>query len=308
MPACAGVTGFGVFYECVNIQLKKTKESESMYEALCRIDRRPEPYEFYTAETLWNDPHISGKMLAFHLDENTEPASRNKAFVDRSTAFMISRFKIDKDARVADFGCGPGLYSTRLARAGARVTGIDFSERSIRYARKTAAQQGLAIDYVLQNYLEFETDQTFDLIGMIYCDFCALSPAQRKRLLAVFHGCLADDGAVFLDVFSMAAFDARVETASFEHRLMDGFWSADDYFGFMRTFKFEQEKVVLDKYAIVEASRTWEVYNWLQYFSVESIKEAFADSGFYIEAVYADVAGKPYAEDALEIALVAKKH
>ncbi len=278
-----------------------------MYEALRRIERRPEPYEYYTAETLWNDPHVSGQMLALHLDDNAEPASRNRAFLDRSAAWMVSRFGIGEKTRVADFGCGPGLYATRLAEAGARVTGIDFSERSIRYARKTAVEQGLAIDYLLQNYLEFTTEKTFDLIAMIYCDFCALSPAQRKGLLKTFHGCLADDGAVFLDVFSMAAFHAREETAAFERRLMDGFWSADDYFGFMRTFKYAREKVVLDKYTLVDASRTWEVYNWLQYFSVASLQASFADSGFALEEVYADVAGTPWTTGAPEIALVARK-
>lgn len=282
-------------------------EARRLYDALARIDRRPEPFSRYTAEILWNDPHISERMLAFHLDEEAAPASRPAAFINRSAEWIISRFGLEDGRRVVDFGCGPGLYATRLAQAGARVTGIDFSKRSIRYAREAAARSGLSIDYVRQNYLSFASDQSFDLIVMIYCDFCALSPDQRKRLLTIFERCLAEDGRILLDVFSLNAFGARSEDSRFEHRLMDGFWSAGDYYGCMRTFKYEREKVVLDKYTIVAAERTWQVYNWLQYFSPSMLKQEFEAAGLAVEAVYADVAGSPYAEEGSEFAVVAKR-
>lgn len=46
-----------------------------------------------------------------------------------------------------DIGCGGGLLCEPLARLGARVTGIDASERNIAIARSHAAQSGLAVDY-----------------------------------------------------------------------------------------------------------------------------------------------------------------
>ncbi|MDH4034074.1 MAG: methyltransferase domain-containing protein, partial [candidate division Zixibacteria bacterium] len=136
-----------------------------MYELLKRINTRPEVWGAYTAETLWNDKHISGKMLEFHLNEKVEPASRNKAFLDKSVAWMINRFDIGHGTKVCDFGCGPGLYTTPLAEQGAKVTGVDFSERSIQYAQDIARRKKLDIDYVLQNYLDFTTEHRFDLIS-----------------------------------------------------------------------------------------------------------------------------------------------
>ena len=67
------------------------------------------------------------------------------------------------------------MYAIRsyyVAEKGASVTGVDFSERSIRYARESAAEKNLDIDYINMNYLDFRTDVQFDLITMIYCDFC----------------------------------------------------------------------------------------------------------------------------------------
>lgn len=49
--------------------------------------------------------------------------------------------------RVLDVGCGAGLLSEPLARAGAQVTGIDTAERSIAVAQAHAVGAGLALDY-----------------------------------------------------------------------------------------------------------------------------------------------------------------
>lgn len=278
-----------------------------MFEELERLSARPEPFEFYTASDLWTDDHVSKRMLAFHLNGETDVASRNTAFIDRSVEWMTSRFDIGGGVKIADFGCGPGLYALRLARKRADVTGIDFSKRSIRYAREAAASEGLPIRYVHQDYLEFETCDRFRLILMIMCDFCALSPDQRRRMLRKFHSLLASGGSVLFDVYSLAAFRLREEAARYEADLHDGFWSPNRYHGFLNTFKYEEEKVVLDKYTIVEATGTRTIYNWLQYFSPEALTRELRDSGFVVDRLYSDVAGSPLTPESPEIAVVATK-
>jgi cyclopropane fatty-acyl-phospholipid synthase-like methyltransferase len=246
-------------------------------------------------------------MLSFHLDEEIDVSSRNAAFIERSVEWIASHFNVGIGTKIADFGCGPGLYTMRLAKQKADVTGIDFSKRSIRYAQEIAIKEGLDIHYFNQNYLEFETDERFGLVLMIMCDFCALSPAQRKKMLSKFHTMLQSGGSVLLDVYSLAAFEQREEKAIYEANLLDGFWSPDKYYGFLNTFKYEKEKVVLDKYTIVEANLTRTVYNWLQYFSPEELGRDFVECGFAVEAFFSDVAGSPYDPDSTEFAIVAKK-
>ena len=220
---------------------------------------------------------------------------------------MVSYLKVGAGTKIADFGCGPGLYATGLARIQADVTGIDFSKRSIEYAEEVATREGLSIRYVNQNYLEFETDERFGLILMIMCDFCVLSPSQRKEMLTKFHALLEPGGLVLLDVYSLNAFEQREERALYEANLLDGFWSADRYYGFQNTFKYEREKVVLDKYTIIEAGRTRTIYNWFQYFGPETLGREFAECGFAIDNIFSDVAGTPFDSKASEFAVVAKK-
>jgi len=52
---------------------------------------------------------------------------------------MLGKNNID----ILDLGCGPGLYAERFAIKGHKVTGIDFSENSIKYAKKSAAENNL---------------------------------------------------------------------------------------------------------------------------------------------------------------------
>ena len=277
-----------------------------MFELLMEINRRPVPFGEYTARTLWADPHTSERMLAYHLDETVDLASRNRAFVGRSVAWIVSHFGLAPGATVADFGCGPGLYAQRLARAGLVVTGIDFSDNSIRYARETAAVERLEIEYIHTDYLDFETEQRYDLILMIMCDFCALSPVQRAVLLRKFRSLLADGGRILLDVYSPKMFDERRETATYASNLMEGFWSPDDYFGFLNSFKYEDERLLLDKYTIVEPSRIRLFYNWLQHYGVDELTAELEENGFVAQDVYSDVAGEAYKTDSPVLAVVAQ--
>lgn len=276
-----------------------------MFEFLYEVNRRPEPFVEYTAPELWTDPHTSERMLAYHIDETVDAASRNPGFLDRSAQWIVSHFRLTPGAKVADFGCGPGLYAQRLARVGAVVTGIDFSINSLRYASEMALYDGLDIEYIQANYLDFETNQRFDLIMMIMCDFCALSLGQRTVLLRKFRSMLEAGGMILFDVYSPRMFDEREEIAIYAPNLMDGFWSPKEYYGFLNTFKYEEERIVLDKYTIVERDRTRSIYNWLQCFTPQEVKNELAGCGLHVTEFWGDVAGSAYDPNATEFAVVA---
>jgi cyclopropane fatty-acyl-phospholipid synthase-like methyltransferase len=278
-----------------------------MFEELKDINSRPSPFQFYTAHELWTNEHTSKQMLKYHLNESIDVASRKKSFIEKSVRWIASHFEVDNKTEIADFGCGPGLYTNRLAECGAIVTGIDFSENSINYAQQEAAKKGLNVDYVLKNYLDFETTRRFDLITMIMCDYCVLSPEQRKKMLSKFHSLLKPEGSVLLDVYSLNSFNQKEESATYEWNQLNGFWSQEDYYCFVNTFKYETDNVILDKYTIIEESRKRVVYNWLQYYSKEALVKEFEAGGFMINQLFSDVSGKAYSSDSEEIAIAAQK-
>ena len=95
------------------------------------------------AESWW-DPH--GKFRPLH---NLNP-SRLRFIRDH----LIDHFELSPDAAqplagltLLDIGCGGGLLSEPLCRLGARVTGIDASEKTVGVASLHAEQSKLDIDY-----------------------------------------------------------------------------------------------------------------------------------------------------------------
>ncbi|MGB6607448.1 MAG: class I SAM-dependent methyltransferase, partial [Atribacterota bacterium] len=265
-----------------------------MYKQLKEINKRPEPFQFYTAEELWANEYTSKKMLEYHLNESIDVSSRNINFINQSVDWISDRFNLNSNSDIIDFGCGPGLYANRFAEKEIKVTGIDFSKNSISYAKQIASNSDLNVNYIHKNYLNFEIDKKYDLITMIMCDFCALSPNQRKIMLDKFMNLLKPDGKVLLDVYSLNYFDQKDELSTYELNHLNNFWSPDDYYCFINSFKYNDIKVTLDKYTIIEKKRTRVVYNWLQYFSMESLKKEFEENNLIINDIYSDVSGKDY--------------
>jgi len=275
-----------------------------MYEQLIEINKRTEPFQFYTAEELWADEYTSKKMLEYHLNESIDVSSRNINFINQSVDWISNRFNLNSNSDIIDFGCGPGFYANRFAEKGINVTGIDFSKRSIEYAKQIASNSDLNVNYIHKNYLDFETNKKYDLITMIMCDFCALSPNQRKIMLGKFTNLLKPNGKILLDVYSLNYFNQKEELSAYELNHLNNFWSPDDYYCFINSFKYNDIKVTLDKYTIIEKKRTRVVYNWLQCFSMESLKKEFEENNLIIDDIYSDVSGRDYNPKSLEFAVV----
>ena len=277
------------------------------YTDIKEICRQPKPFEFYTAEKLWTNNHTAKKMLEYHLNEELDISSNNAGFIEKAVSWISEYFNLSEKTNIIDFGCGPGLYTTRFAKKGIKVTGIDFSYNSIQYAEKKALQNNLDIEYIHQNYLDFDSNQKFDLITMIMCDFCALSAEQRKIMLNKFKKLLKPNGSILLDVYTLNMFDQKEETAIYELNQLDHFWSDNEYYAFLNIFKYEKEKLSLDKYTIFEEDNSEKtIYNWLQYFDKTSIKKEFAENGLKIKEFYSDITGKKFTQKSNKMAIIAQ--
>jgi 2-polyprenyl-3-methyl-5-hydroxy-6-metoxy-1,4-benzoquinol methylase len=278
-----------------------------MFHELERINERPAVFSEQTVADLWTDPHISEGMLRFHLDGSVDVSSHRTELIEAAVSWIREAFQLKEGSRVLDLGCGPGLYARRLAQAGSEVTGIDFSSRSISHAREEAAREGLQVSYLNEDYLAWKPDGRFDLVLMIMRDYCAIGPDQQRALLDKIESLLAPEGAFLFDVDSLAALKARTEKTWYAPAPEGGFFSPDPYFEFLASFVYPEDAVSLEKHVIVEASRTRTLYDWVQYFSPESLAEELAASGLEIASLLGDVAGRAFDPEAREFAVVARR-
>ncbi|MGN9791043.1 SAM-dependent methyltransferase [Streptomyces sp. OZ13] len=278
-----------------------------MFEELSAVIARPAVYGQVTTPELWTDPHISERMLAAHLDPHVDLSTYRAEYLEQVVAWITDRFDVGAGRRIADFGCGPGLYTTRLARTGASVTGLDISARSLGHADSLARTEGLSVRHLRQNYLTYRDDARYDLILLVMRDYCALPPDGRKALLRTVREHLETGGSFVFDVDSASAFADVRERSTYAPSLMDGFWSDRPYFGFHNTYRYEREYVSLDKYEIFEAGRTRAFFNWVRYFTLEDLTGELNEAGFTDVHVLGDLTGSSYDPEASRFAAIATK-
>lgn len=275
-----------------------------MYELLKDIARRPQPFSRYTAKELWTRPHLARQMLKFHLDQGTDLASRRLETIEEAVNWIDFQLNLP-GKRLCDLGCGPGLYAQRFAAAGAVVTGVDFSAHSLAYARRRSSEDGLGVDYVEADYLEGELPGGFDIVTLIYTDYCVLSPSQRAHLLGRVRGMLNPGGSFVMDAAGTGLMSGREEVSIIENRLMGGFWAEGDYVGIQRSFVYPRELLALDRYLIIEPGETWEIFNWFQHFTPSGLRSELQAAGFSVDEMAGDLSGAPLQEDGELIALIA---
>jgi SAM-dependent methyltransferase len=276
------------------------------FERLLQLQEKPAP--FTPGERLfWDDPHISRGMLAAHLDPESDLASRRPEMIDRSVAWLVETLNLTPGSALLDLGCGPGLYASRFAARGCRVTGVDLSPRSIDYAEQYARDHGLAIQYRCQNYLELDESGEYEAALLIYGDFCPLSPAQRDRLLANVHLALKPGGAFVLDV-TTRLHRQRYGSANGWYLAENGFWKPGLNLVLEQGFDYPEQSIFLDQAIVIEADQTISVYrNWFQDYTKETITAELEEGGFQVESVWSDLAGAPHTGEAEWIGVIARR-
>ncbi len=273
---------------------------------LFELQQKPEP--FAPGEALfWNDPHISEQMLACHLDPNTELASRKPETIDQIVRWLASQCDLKIGDSVLDLGCGPGLYASRMAKQGLRVTGVDYSQGSINYATQSAKDQGLDITYRYQDYLTIQDEGLYDLVLLIYGDYCPLSPEQRSQLLQNVMRALKPGGHFVLDV-TTRVLRAKYGQKNGWYISPSGFWKPGLHLVLDQGFDYPEQEIYLDQSIVIEVDGKISVYrNWFQDFNRHSIKAELLKAGFRVDSMWNDLTGTPLSEGGEWIGVVAQK-
>jgi ubiquinone/menaquinone biosynthesis C-methylase UbiE len=72
---------------------------------------------------------------------------------------------------VLDLCCGPGRFSTLLAKKGFRVTGVDLSAFLLEKAEERAAAAGVEVEWVRSDMRNFVREKSFDLALSLFTSF-----------------------------------------------------------------------------------------------------------------------------------------
>ena len=228
----------------------------------------------------------------------------NARTVQRRDVSFWQRLAAAQDGAVLELGCGTGRLSIPVARAGARLVGIDRSAPMLARARSRLKRAGLTDRTLLVRgdirALPFRSRRGFHLVMAPYGMLQSLtSEADLKATLASVHRVLKPDGVLGIDLVPdlprWAEYDRRVSLRGRKGRatsltLIESV-SQDRRRGLTR---FDQE------YVERQGGRR-RVHTFALTFrtlSVPQMTRRLEDAGFGVDAVLGDYQGGPWDERA----------
>jgi SAM-dependent methyltransferase len=229
----------------------------------------------------WHEPGFSQRMLREHLSQAHDAASRRLATIDRHVAWIHSELMRGRPGRILDLGCGPGLYTQRLARLGHMCVGIDVSPASIAYARQQALQEDLPCTYHLGDIRTADYGAGYGLVMLIFGEFNVFRPDDARAIVSRASGAMAPDGALLLEAHTLSAVQALGEQPAAWYSAEAGLFSDAPHLCLMESFWDEASASATQRTYVVDAA-TGDVtrHTWTtQAYTDEAYRDLLADGG-----------------------------
>jgi SAM-dependent methyltransferase len=257
----------------------------------------------------WNDPDFSRRMLREHLSQAHDAASRRSIIIDEHVEWIHHEVLHNRSSRVFDLGCGPGLYSSRLAQRGHTCVGIDFSPASIAYARDFAQAQQLACDYRLADVRHADYGAGYNLAMFVFGEPNVFRPEELQRILSKAYDALNDGGRLLLEVHPLEVVQRLGHQRATWYTLKEGLFSDRPHLVLFESFWDEAQRVAIERFYIVDAE-TAEVTQHassMQAYTNEQYRYLLQATGFSDITFYPSLIGEPDERQKDLIAIVANK-
>lgn len=215
--------------------------------------RPPEPWA-EGGKIPWNDPAFSARMLREHLSQEHDRASRRSERIDRQVRWLEGALLGGAPRRVLDLGCGPGLYSSRLARLGHECIGIDYSPASIEHARSEAERERLRCEYRLRDLREGGFGRGFDLALLISGELNAFRPSEAAAILREARRALAPGGLLVLEVHEERFVREVGGRGPSWFSASHGLFSEEPYLCLYEAAWSDSERAAVERYLVISAA------------------------------------------------------
>ena len=257
------------------------------------VNRTPQSEPWAEGEKIpWDDPDFSRRMLAEHLSQAHDAASRRAEIIDAHVNWIHEHVLAARPARVLDLGCGPGLYTSRLARLGHACVGIDFSPASIAHAIATAG--GLDCAYRLGDIRVAEDGAGYDLAMLTFGEFNVFRPEDARSILSRSRQALVEGGRLLLEVHTIDAV-RRIGLAGSSWRAVTcGLFSDRPHLRLDEAFWDAERLAATERYYVVDAE-TASVTRFaqsIQAYTDDEYGALLREAGFRLEGVHPSLGGE----------------
>lgn len=258
------------------------------------FDRSMEPEPWSEGDNIpWSDPGFSKRMLKEHLSQEHDAASRRSEIIDRQVEWIHTYVLSGQPSRIVDLACGPGLYSQRLASLGHNCTGVDYGPASIKYARKTAQEKGLRIDYEQEDIRTAALPQGQDLVLLLYGELNVFSQSDARKIITKAAECLCESGKLIIEVHAGGVIERRGSELRTWESATSGLWSDSPYVCLQESFWYPDRKTAVTRYFVIDNTTGETTLHSASYqdYSDDEYESLIVDSGFKDVARYPSLTG-----------------
>ena len=174
--------------DSLNTIINQTVDEETLWDAAYKIP--------------WDDPDFSRRMLAEHLSQEHDLASRKRDTIRKQVQWIHKHICKNNPAKLLDISCGPGLYIEQFAALNYDCCGIDFSPASIKYAKNQLDDKARLIEGDIRSV---DFGGGYGLAMMIYGEFNVLSPSECRKILKKTFDALSLGGKLLLEAHTFEA-------------------------------------------------------------------------------------------------------
>ena len=235
----------------------------------------------------WDEPGFSRRMLAEHLSQEHDLASRRLETVDAQVKWIHERICCNEPKRLLDLACGPGFYLKGFTDLGHTCKGIDFSPASVEYAGDHLPE---TCPVVLGDLRTADFGGGFDVATMIFGEFNVFSPGECASVLRKAYDALVSGGTLLIEPQAFEAVERTGRAPNSWYKADSGLFSGKPHLCLTESCWIEEQAAALQVFHIVDTDTGFvEQYrNTTKAWTDEEIRSLLSEAGFADVRVHED--------------------
>ena len=168
-----------------------------------------------------------------------------------------------------DLGCGPGLYTERLAGIGHSCIGVDIAPAAIAYADRRVAELSLPCEYRLADVRTAAFERS-ELVLLLYGELNTFNPSDARDLVRCAVTSLTETGTMVIEISTPDSVRAKADQERSWRALRGGLFSPNPHKVLHEAAWSESDRATAERWSVIcedgerrqYRTTTW-VVDWL---------------------------------------------
>ncbi|RUV02473.1 class I SAM-dependent methyltransferase [Mesorhizobium sp. M1A.F.Ca.IN.020.03.2.1] len=230
-----------------------------------------------------------------HFGDVINPPEASNKQADSIWGFL----SISQDSSILELGCGYGRITNRLAKKGARVSGIDISPVLLKKAEADAAKHGVTVEYVLGDMRSLPWRDRFDAAFLWYTTFGYFDDADNSLVLREAASALRNGGRLLIDYPNRFSFPSDKSPDCYVVQRNDDI-RIDIYSNDVLSDRVNLERIIVRNGCVRRTHLSYRQYGFSEYARI------LRGAGFETVEAYAPEGGA-FTSDSARLVVVARK-